>query len=365
MKTTVQSLDLTYKPDAADACARMEAWWHGAILDRPAIQVTAPKPNPKPLPEKRHATLRERWMDIDYAIECADARAANTYWGGETLPTFWPNLGPEVLAAALGADLTFGEDTSWSVPLLHDWDDIPKLRIDPDNEYTRTILEMIRRGLEAGRGKYVVGLTDIHPGADLAASLRDPQQLCLDLVTEPERVHALMRQIWPCFFEFYELQHRILREAGQTLTTSWLPLFAEGRYYIPSCDFSCMISNRQFREFFLPEIVEEIEWLDRSIYHLDGPNALHHLDTLLEIEKLDAIQFVYGAGNEPASRWMEVYRRIQDAGRRLHISIEPREVDAFMEGLRPEGVLLHTWARSVEEADALIAKVSTWTRRQR
>jgi hypothetical protein len=352
--------ELEYKPDAAQACERMSAWWEREILDRPPIQVCAPRPNPRPLPRKQHASLPERWLDVEYAVECADIRAGNTYWAGEILPTFWPNLGPEILTAGLGAELIFGEETSWSAPMLHDWEDLPRLALDPENQYVRTILEMTRRALEVGRGKFIVGLTDLHPGGDLAASLRDPQQLCLDLALQPERVCALMTHLAPSFYQFYELQRALLLEAGQTLTTSWLPLFAEGRYYIPSCDFSCMISPVHFREFMLPEILEEIDWLDRSIYHLDGPTALRHLDALLEIEELHAIQWVWGAGNGPASRWLPVFQRIQAAGKGMHISIEPWEVDLFLEAMRPEGVMLCTWAGSVEEADALIAQVARW-----
>ena len=99
--------------------------------------------------------------------------------------------------------------------------------------------------------------------------------------------------------------------------------------------------------------------------HGDRPGALPHLNTLLAIEKLDAIQWVWGAGNEPASRWMDVFRHIQVAGKSIHASIEPGELDTFMESLQPEGVLLATWARSAEEADALIARISRWTGRGR
>jgi hypothetical protein len=357
----VRDLELEYKPDAAKAIERMSAWWEGAILDRATIQVTAPKPNLRPMRESTHASLRDRWMDGEYQVARAAAWVGNTYWGGEILPAFVPDLGPEVMTAALGAELVFGEDTSWSVPILHDWADIGKLVIDPGSEYVSKIIEMTELGLEAGRRKFLVGLTDLHPGADLAASLRDPQQLCLDLVTEPERVHELMDQLRPTFYTFYELQDRLLREAGQPVTTSWLSLFAQGRYYIPSADFSCMISNEMFREFFLPEILEEIEWLGRSIYHLDGSQALHHLDTILEIGKLGAVQYVWGEGQGPASKWMDVFRRVQEAGKNLHISIEPWEIDSFVEALRPEGVMLQMRAGSIEEADALIARVSRWT----
>jgi hypothetical protein len=358
-------MHLDYHPDAEKACARMEAWWNKAVLDRPAIQVTAPRPHAKPVPNKHHATLRERWLDVEYAVECAQITIANTYYPAEQLPAFWPNLGPEVLSACFGSELEFGETTSWSTPILREWDGIRSLALDRDSEYLRTLLAMQRLALEVGRGKFVVGLTDIHPGADLAASLRDPQQLCLDLVESPDQVRVLMDRIFTAFFEFYELQADVLAAHGQALRTSWLPLFVtNGRYYIPSCDFSIMISNAMFREVFLPELLAEIDWLDRSIYHLDGPGALRHLDTLLEIRKLDAIQFVFGDGAGPATRWLDVYRRIQDAGKAIHVSIEPGELDAFTDALRPEGVMLSMTAGSVEEADDIVKRASRWTSRK-
>ncbi len=155
--------NLSCKPDAEMAVKRMDAWWHGAVIDRPAIHVTAPKPAPLPLPKKAHATQRDRWLDVDYVVACADIAAANTYWAGDALPMVWPNLGPEVLSACMGADLEFGETTSWSVPVLHDWADAPKLTLRRDSLYVQTLLSMLQNMLEAGRGKYVVGLTDIHP----------------------------------------------------------------------------------------------------------------------------------------------------------------------------------------------------------
>ncbi len=359
-------LHLEYKPDAEMARQRMAAWWEQEIVDRPAILLTAPKPNPKPLPQTTHATLRERWMDIDYQVECADITAANTYWAGDGLPMYMPNLGPEVLTACYGAELNFTEDTSWSVPILHDWADIPRLRIDPQNTYLRCILEMTRRACEVGRGKWVTGITDIHPGADLAASFRDPQQLAVDLAQKPDCVRALLNRIYTAFFDFYEMNDAVIRASGQTITTSWLPLYVEGqRYYIPSSDFSIMVSNAMYKEFFLPELLAEMEWLDRSIYHLDGPGALRHLDTLLEIDNLDAIQYVYGDGAKPASRWMDVYKRIQACGKGMYIAAEPWELCLFMDNLNPEGVMFHIAAGSVDEADAILKMISRWTRRGR
>ncbi len=357
----MKELNLLYKPDASQASARMEAYWEKAILDRPAVLLTAPKPNPQPLPQKQHATLADRWTDVEYIVELGAATVANTYWAGDGLPMVWPNLGPEILTACFGAPLTFGESTSWSTPILHDWADIPKLKLDPDSSPYQTILAMQRLSLEMGKDKWITGLTDIHPGADLAASFRDPQQFCIDLMDAPEQAHALMRQIFWSFFDFYKAQHDLMLAAGQTVTSAWLPLYcSDGRYYIPSCDFSIMISSDMYREFFLPELLAEIAWLDRTVYHLDGPGALRHLDTLLDIGRLDAIQFVYGDGAKPASRWMPVFQRIQQGGKCLHITMEPWELDAFMQNLRPEGVMLQMEASSVEEADAILKQIAAW-----
>ncbi len=340
----------------------MEAWWEGEILDRPTIQVTAPKANPKPLPAKHHANLRDRWLDAGYVVECAAVNCANTYWGGEILPFFWPNLGPDVQAACMGVELEFGDETSWSKPVITDLDHLPPLEIDPDNTYTRTLLEMTRLSLEMGQGKFLTGHTDLHPDADLLAALRGPEQLCIDLATRPEKVQELVTRVRSSFFTLYELQRNLMLSAGQTLTTSWLPLFTGGRYYIPSNDFSCMISKKDFRRFFLPQIEEQAEWLDRSIYHLDGPGALRHLDSLLEIEALDAVQYVWGAGKGKATDWIPTFQRIQDAGKNLWIPIEPEELDTMMAALHPEGVMLAAWASNVEEADALIERVTHWRR---
>jgi len=357
--------ELACRPDAELVCRRMELWWEKEILDRPAIQVIAPGPHRFPIPESFHRSLRDRWMDTQYQADRARAIIQNMYFAGEALPFYMPDLGPELLSAAYGCELEFGEETSWSIPCLRDLSQAPDLRFDPENVYIRKIVEITSACLEAGKGIYLTGMADIHAGADLAAALRDHQQLCLDLADSGEDVHKLLETIRPAFFEIYNLLEAVIRGTGQTLMISWLPLFSPGRYYIPSCDFSAMISPGTFAQFFLPELIDEIEWLDRSIYHLDGPRALCHLDTILAIPGLDAVQFVPGAGSMPAATWIPVCRRIQDAGKNIHMQIEPHEIDQFMEALSPEGVMLSITASSVEEADWLVQKTRGWKSKRR
>ncbi|MDK3157884.1 hypothetical protein QPK87_15065 [Kamptonema cortianum] len=352
-----------FKKNAQAASERIEAFWNRALLDRPAIIVTAPAAQPREYPKKTHATHADRWLDIEYAVDWAEAQVRNIYWGGDSLPLTFPNLGPEVIATGYGCPLEFGEYTTWSVPIITDWDRLEGLKFDRTNFFIETMMKMTRAMLERARGRWLVGHTDIHPGGDLAASLRGPQELCIDIAEDPDHVRKLLTKIQPAFEEFYSMIHDLIREYGQTMTTTWSPIYARGKFYIPSNDFSCMISSPKFKELFIPGLIEEIRFLDRSLYHLDGPQALRHLPLLLDIPELDAVQWVFGSGNGPAAKWAHVYKQIQDAGKCVQVvEMTAEDMNPLMDVLNPEGVVFMLSAASPEEADALVSRVARWTK---
>jgi len=64
-----------------------------------------------------------------------------------------------------------------------------------------------------------------------------------------------------------------------------------------------MISPEMARDHVVPTKHIETAALERSIFHLDGLQALKHLDTTLALPGLTALQWVYGAGQGPAARW--------------------------------------------------------------
>jgi hypothetical protein len=61
-------------------------------------------------------------------------------------------------------------------------------------------------------------------------------------------------------------------------------------------------------------LANEIAAVDASVYHLDGPNALHHLETLCAIEELDMIQWMPGEGHYDDD-WSELNARIDALGK--------------------------------------------------
>lgn len=330
------------KPDYPQAYERIQAFWRNEVLDRPVVSMGVMRPPDQlaPLPASHHAMPAARWTDAQYQAELALASLSNQEFLAETLPIAYPNLGPEIFSAFYGCPLNFGDyGTSWTEPVLHDWTQVDALQFDWQSAWLKKLIEMTDALLEIGKGKFITGMTDWHPGADAIAAFRDPQLLAMDLITNKQDVVHLVDRVTADYFKVYDLFYTKLRAAGMPIT-SWTPLVSEGKYYIPSNDFSIMISKAMFDQVFLPGIIAECKFLDHSIYHLDGPGALRHLDSLLDIPELNAVQWVFGAGNEGFHRWVDVYRKIQAAGKGVQVICEIKEIDSIMQTLSPQGLFL-------------------------
>ena len=208
-------------------------------------------------------------------------------------------------------------------------------------------------------------MTDWHPGGDALAAFRDPQNLAMDLLDHPDEVKRLLERVEADYYRLYDLSYHRLRAAGQPIT-SWTPLVSESKFYIPSTDFSIMISRAMFEEYFLPGIRRECQFLDRSIYHLDGPGALRHLDTILAIPELDALQWVPGAGNEGYAKWVKIYQQAQAAGKGIQVFASMDEIPLVEQTLSPRGLFLDvSGVPDRESGEAMLRELERWTKEKK
>lgn len=327
-------------------------YWNRENHNRPLVSIVGT--DTYELQGFRHDNLKERWFDTDYVIAKVNKTLENTYYGCEAYPMFFPDLGPDQFAAFYGTELAFGDTTSWALPNYGDveTEEIPEFSMDKNGKYYQKLMELMKAMLENGKGRYFTGLPDIHPGADCLVSMRGPQQLCIDTLESPEFIIDRTKKLFPGFRQVIEDFYEITREY-QTGSTNWMGVWHPEKWYVTSCDFSCMISPDMYEELIVPELLMEIDYLDASIYHLDGPDALKHLDRLLKIEKLKGIQWVYGAGAPTASHWLETIQKIQDAGKIVHIEVKPEELEFMLQNVKPEGVLFQVNAESRKQAEEL------------
>ncbi len=354
---------MLYKSDWEKTQKRYLEFWNRENHDRPLISITAPKDGHKASRIKKPERLEDIWTDMEYVIKSTREKFASTFFGGESYPELYPNLGPDILGATLGCELEFGEDTSWAHPVIHEWKDAPQLKFDPENKWWKKIRSMTEEAVKDAGGDYLVGITDLHPGADGVVSLRGPERTCLDLFDHPDEVKKAVFDILDVFKEQVSSLYEITSK-NQEGSTNWMGIWHPGKWYVTSCDFICMISTEMFSEFVLPELLQEIEWLDATIFHLDGPGALKHLDALLEIPGLDGIQWVYGAGQPTASHWIPVLKKIQKAGKLIQVYIEPNDLDALLENLEPEGVMYVASVKTEQDAKDILKKAETAYRKK-
>lgn len=358
---------MQYKEDWREAQARLLAWWEGEVPDRPCLQVTAPRSGQE---EQYHTALcrpasvglEEWWTDVEQIVERTGRRIGATFYGGEAFPLFNPNLGPDLFAAYLGAPLRFLDThTNWVEHTLDDWT-AADLTISENNRWWRLQLQLLQAAQEAGHDRWITGIPDTHAGGDALSALRGNARLCTDLYDRPDQVrqaldslNQALAQAYDCYFEIVEVQR-------YGSSSGWLPSWHQGRTDAVQCDFIALISHAMMEEFILPSIAFQARLLDRAIFHLDGPDAIRHLDELMALPEIHAIQWVHGAGREPMIRWVPLLRRIQAAGKSLHISATPPEVPALLEALRPEGLMIHTHTDTEEEARALLRSLSLYAR---
>lgn len=355
---------MIYKDDWPEAQERLKAWWQGEIIDRPVIQVMAPRKVVKTDSLWTGWNLAHNLGAPETAIHEFEKYCQQTYFGGESFPNLWINLGPGIMAAYIGAEPEIKENTVW-FETPQEWDEIfPQAKFAPDNKWWGITRNLASQAIQMSEGKFFVGMTDLGGNLDIAASLRGAQTLIFDLMDCPDKVKKLLELINQLWFRYYEELNQIMEKDMQG-TSAWMGIWSPLKWYPLQCDFSAMISPGMFEKFVRPHLQEQCRWLDHSIYHWDGPGQIPHLDLLLDIPELDGIQWVPGEGAPGISspQWLPLYKRIQDRGKLLVLlGVPKKDIEPLMQELSPLGLLMSTSCDSEEEAEDLLRHVAAWTR---
>ncbi|MBR7185230.1 MAG: hypothetical protein IKD37_06450 [Clostridia bacterium] len=346
-----------YKQDWEQARARIEAFWQGEVLDRCCIAIRAGQPA-APVPQDEAGRLLH-WTDPNYIIARERARMEKTHYGGEAFPCIFLNLGAAGHAGFFrGARYTF-ENSVWFSPST---DDPDTLAFDESSFLYRKTLELAQAFAADSNGDYFVSMPDSTGNLDALSHLLGPDELLPTMLEEPERLSAALEKVQSAYA-------RVMREVYATVRTvndggsciDWLSTWAPGFHAQMQCDMSVMISNAMFDEFAMPELRAQCDLLDYPLYHLDGAEQLRHLDSLLSLEKLRAIQWMQVAGQKPCTEYIPELQKIQAAGKNLVIIVSPRQVKPLMENLSSRGLFLVTRTGTQDEAEALLRDVERWT----
>jgi len=352
---------MIYKEDIERVREWHEAFWNRERLKRPLLIVRAYKSNVEPYKE-RIVDPVTKWTDIDYIIEEKERYFESIYFAAEAVPHTIVGIQNGAIAAFLGCDIEFRHETDWFKPVIKDWNSY-KLNFDPDeSKWWKFTKELFSRMVEAGKDKYFVDVPDFQSDMDTLANMRGPWKLCRDLYTCPNKIKEALDYIFENVYKptFTEI-HKILTRYTD-LTSTWLGVISDKKHDVLQADFLAYLSPKMAEEFIIPNLRREAQFLDRSIFHLDGPHALDKLDLLLDIEELDGIQWVPGAGNPSAVNWLPLLKKIQKKGKVLWISAAPEEVKKLVSELELKGLIIEVnkLFRNEAEADRFVKQVEKW-----
>jgi hypothetical protein len=358
-------MDFRIMLDYNESLHRVDAWFHQAVVDRPPVRFSRHNQayDSADTDQSRWSSLRDRWFDAEYQVDCFLQRIKGRVFKGETFPVYWPNLGPEIYAAFFGIELEFGEVTSWAKPVIEDIEDAGQFNIpqfDPDNTYYKQLMKMTQVALEKCEGKAFVGVSSWSPGIDCVAGWREPQELCVDLLTAPDEVHKLLKRQQTPMHRILDPFYEAIESRGHP-SVGWMGIPARCRSHISQTDFANMISPDQFRTFCLPYLRQEISGFEYNIFHMDGKGVANHVDSLIEEPRINAIQWAQGVGADaPILQWIPLIKKIQSAGKSVVVDLKPSELDEFMSRMNPEGIFLWV-AADDRDQDDIIRSVGRWT----
>lgn len=286
-------MDLGFRPDCDETRARWAAFWRGESK-RPLLYATRPRPGVTPIPKPRPYDCA--FGELDPIIEQTLGWAATHEFLGDAIPSFMVTFAPDHFAALLGAEIVRSEEgkTNWVEPCLDSLEGA-EIRFRREGRWWRRTLECIERFRARCDGKLVVTGTHLQGSLDCLVALCGTQNLLMEMAVAPEVVRRALAQVDAALAEV----RTALAEALDVATWGSLNrfgMYSAGIIDVPQCDVSCMISAGMFDEFELPSLTREIAGCDASIYHLDGPDALQHVESLCSIGKLDMIQWMPGEG---------------------------------------------------------------------
>ena len=347
---------MEWKSDWSRAKQHHIDWWNGKGM---VAAVYAPSDAPREgiLPPHKPPTTVLEWLDPAYRSAKAEYSCAQRFYGGDSFPMFETDLGAGGLGTFVGAHPNFTDKTVWFEPCIFDVESYGAIRFNPQNQWWQSQIAIIDEGVRRARGRYLVGMPDLIENLDTLAAMRGTEQLLFDLIERPDWVLARQEEILPAYKECFDLIHGKIKDADGGNCFVAFQIWGPGRVAKLQCDISCMLSPEMFNRFVLPYLKRQADWLDYSMYHLDGTTALQHLDALLSIDSLHAIQWTPQDGKpQPGEAvWYDLYKRIKAGGKSVQANgVRLDQIRPLLDAVGPEGMYIKVNAKSQKLAEEAV-----------
>ncbi|NUQ62362.1 MAG: hypothetical protein HUU20_07730 [Pirellulales bacterium] len=242
----------------------------------------------------------ERWHRHDAELTC------------DTIQRFTPAFGIPWMEAIAGCRVIAKPGSLWAEPCLESYQDRPSLRLDAQNPWLRTLVAFTRAMVERSAGRFPVAVPQMRGPLDVLAAMRTPEQMCIDLVEQPEEVRTVLGELADLWIGVGRaVLDRIPPFRGGYMGR--MGMWAPGPAITPQNDVSTLLSPRTYAQFGLPGDRKIVENFPFTEYHMHSTEH-RHVDALLGLERLTAIEFTleHTLGGPALGEMLPVARRILD-----------------------------------------------------
>jgi hypothetical protein len=299
-------------------------------------------------------------MGIQSAVNCRRGMPAQAAAGDDGVSGIYVDWGTGATASLFtGREVSFQEGTAYSTDtVVKRWDDIDKLRFDPENRWVQYELAFWR-GVSSAYVEGIALLPKLYRSPlDLANDLRG-NRIFEDMVLEPEQVERLVERCTDMIIDadrFFHAQMPLFRKAPSGIWGVALP----GREMLGvNGDPVDLISSEMGERFNHPYIERLIEYAGGLYFH-------HHTLGVTRVSSVAKIRGLTVQQFTPDPKCTRVYDVLDAswtaASQRATIDIwqnlfEAPNVDEALEKMSRGRFILHVHAQSLDEVRRMVERI--------
>jgi hypothetical protein len=306
--------ELSYKPGLAATLERLRALYERRAPDRILASFEI------------HSTALERFAAryTDPFCEYPDPRERVAFWDellreraeleDDSLPlAYLSEFDQGLYGGLVGGDVRFmphpenGWISSMVPPLLADWSEFPRLRLDAQGAWQERYRRQLAIFVEGARGKFGISHFILIDGLNFVFELVGATRTYTSLLDVPEFVRAAIELAFTVNHEvqrtFFDMAPLL---AGGTCSNmaQWIP----GRIVSESVDPFHMASVDYFEEWGRRPAQRIFDKFDGGVLHLHG-NGRHLLEAVATLRGLKAIYLGDDRGYPPAYECLPDFRK--------------------------------------------------------
>ena len=294
--------------------------------------------------------------DYERMFAESEAIGQDGFWTGE------PFTGIPWMEAILGCPIRAGRESFTSRPWLKSpADALAQVRLDPENPWFRKYLEFTDALVQAGRGRYPVGMPIMRGPTDMLGALLGQQEMVLALMMEdPALMRRLVERVTRAFLAVIAAQTRRVPPFHGGTSLGFYHVWAPGPSIWFQDDLSAILSPKVYREFFLDSARTILRGHPHTAVHLH-PASFFILDELLTLDGLKVVEVNKDIGGPGVADMLPVLSKImQTRGLILWGDLTIEDLETVRRHLPCRGLSLHVVAPTLDEARERRAYIHRW-----